>query len=608
MPRLSLRDLPKAIVLLFVVLLFACGSSATETPASNSGSTSASQATAVPSTGGSATAVPLTGGSATAIPKVTVQATQAPPARMEPSGTLNIGQKELGPYQGHPKLAGNPQILLHQGISAENLAAHSPRSASEFLPMLAESWSISADNLTWTFKIQKGVQFHQGYGEMTAEDILWSIDQVVQSDKHPGSSDVGRMWQHEEGSRETPDQYTIALNTGVPAIDVLNRVRNPWAGSTWVSSKKQSDDIGEEAANDRTALTGPWEFDEAETGQFWKFQAVSDHWRQTPYFKELALWEVPEESARVAGFQTGLLDTFTMAFDSIPTVEAVPDTLFMAVPGGGESHLGLYGSSYVGLGTDGQRPNYNPELPWVAPTDDVTSPEWEQANKVRHALAISIDRQSIVNNLLKGFGTPAVMWGWLGNEDKLDSDMIWEFDPVKAGQLLDEAGYPGPNRFSITLTPSIRGAPGEVEACEAVSQMWADIGIDVKLQNLPYSTLRPTLIARTYEGVTCHATSPRVEPFLGYTNWWSHAANWYAGVEHPWLEDNMPLASTLFDADERWVAQKEVGRFLYDNALDIGLYGFDVIWPLIKSVASWKYNITLGETRNINAMEFAKPR
>ena len=85
MPRLSLRDLPKAIVLLFVVLLFACGSSATKTPASNSGSTSASQATAVPSTGGSATPVP----------KVTVQATQALPARMELSNTLNIRQKEL---------------------------------------------------------------------------------------------------------------------------------------------------------------------------------------------------------------------------------------------------------------------------------------------------------------------------------------------------------------------------------------------------------------------------------------------------------------------------------------------------------------------------------
>ncbi|NQW24510.1 MAG: ABC transporter substrate-binding protein [SAR202 cluster bacterium] len=577
---------------LLLAVILACGSSATATPG-----------VATPSTGSSPTIVPTS-----VPPTATVVPADAPTASTEPSGTLNIGQKELGPYQGHPKLAGNPQIFLNQVISAENLVAHSSSSPSEFLPMLAESWSISADSLSWTFKIRKGVQFHQGYGEMTAEDVLWSIDQIIESAKHPGSSDVARMWQNEKGSRETPDPYTIVLNTGVPAIDVLNRVRNPWAGSTWVASKKQSDEIGEEAANDRTALTGPWAFDDAETSQFWRFQAVFDHWRQTPYFREMVLWEIPEESARVAGFQTGQLDTFTMAFDSITTVEGVPGALFMAVPGGGESHLGLYGSSYVGLGTDDQRPNWNPELPWVATTDDVTSPEWERALKVRQALAISIDRQSIVDNLLKGFGKPSVMWGWLGNEDKLDPDMTWEFDPVKAGQLLDEAGYPGPDRFSLTLTPSIRGAPSEVEACEAVSQMWSDIGINVQLQNLPYSTLRPTLIARTYEGITCHATSPRIEPFLGYTNWWSRAANWYAGVEHPWLEENMPLASTLFDADERWVAQKEVGRFLYDNALDIGLYDFDVIWPLSSNVASWKENIRLGDTRNINGMEFAKPR
>lgn len=576
-------------VLLAVIL--GCGSSATATPAA-----------VTSSTGASAQPAPTTA------PRATVAPTSAPKAKTESAGTLNIGQKELGPYQGHPKLAGNPQIFLNQIVSAENLVMHSTSSSSVFLPMLAESWSLSADNLTWTFKIRKGIKFHKGFGEMTATDILWSIDEIIESAKHPGSSDVARMWQPETGSRETPDPYTIVLNTGVPAIDVLNRVRNPWAGSTWVASKRQSDEIGEEAANKDTALTGPWVLKEAVTAQFWKFEAVEDHWRQTPFFKEMALWDIPEESARVAGFQTGQLDTFTMSFDSISTVEAVPGTKFMSVPGGGESHLGLYGSSYVGLGTEDQRPNYNPELPWVAASADVNSPEWEKARKVRQALAISIDRQSIVDNLLKGFGKPGVMWGWLGNEDRLDPDQKWDFDPVKAGQLLDEAGYTGPNRFSLTLTPSIRGTPGEVEACEAISQMWSDIGIDVKLQNLPYSTLRPSLIARTYEGITCHATSPRVEPFLGYTNWWSHAANWYAGVEHPWLEENMPKASTLFDADERWIAQKEVGRFLFDNALDIGLYGFDVIWPLSSKVDTWIEHIRLGDTRNINGMEFARPR
>ena len=74
------------------------------------------------------------------------------------------------------------------------------------------------------------------------------------------------------------------------------------------------------------------------------------------------------------------------------------------------------------------------------------------------------------------------------------------------------------------------------------------------------------------------------------------------------LEENMPKATTMFDAEERWDAQKEVGRFLFDNALDIGLYGFDVIWPLGTKVASWKDHIRLGDTRNINGMEYARPR
>ena len=47
---------------------------------------------------------------------------------------------------------------------------------------------------------------------------------------------------------------------------------------------------------------------------------MEDHWRKTPYFEELNYYSIPEESARVAGFQTGNLDIFIMAFDSIPTV------------------------------------------------------------------------------------------------------------------------------------------------------------------------------------------------------------------------------------------------------------------------------------------------
>ena len=99
--------------------------------------------------------------------------TKAPEADPKPAGTLNIGQKELGPYQGHPKLSGNPQIFLNQLISAENLVMHSAESSSEFLPMLAESWSLSDDNLSWTFKLRKGMPV--GFKATLRGNVMWDF-------------------------------------------------------------------------------------------------------------------------------------------------------------------------------------------------------------------------------------------------------------------------------------------------------------------------------------------------------------------------------------------------------------------------------------------------
>ena len=103
-------------------------------------------------------------------------------------------------------------------------------------------------------------------------------------------------------------------------------------------------------------------------------------------------------------------------------------------------------------------------------------------------MAVSIDRQTIVDELLSGLGNVLYLTDWMGHESKSDPPWVHEYDPEAAKRLLADAGYP--NGFSITLTPAIRGAPAEVEACEAVARYWEEIGIDVKLQNVPYATFR----------------------------------------------------------------------------------------------------------------------
>ena len=478
-------NLTKAIVLLFVALLFACGSSATATPQSDGESTSsASKATAIP-----ATSAPSTGGSAapTAIPTPAVQATKAPPAAMKPTGVINYGVPETGIFQGHPRELSSPRVQYAAVSYGESMWAIQPDLSAG--PLLATEWSISDDFLTWTISIRDDVEFHKGYGLMTMDDITWNYKEYHEGALNARATILGNFWMGKKGgSQEIVDDFTIKVNTGEPWVPAIayEAMRHLGGTSTSIVSKKQSDELGVAEASVDIAATGPWEIVDHASGEYWKFKAVQDHWRQTPFFDELVIWTIPEESARVAGFQTGNLDIFQMAFDSLPTVDAVPGSAITAWPNAGQAGLNIYGQTY---GVDKEGNPYEATdctNAWVSCDEDTSSQEWANAVMVKKAMSLAIDRQTIVDTLLSGFGNPLALRDWMGHESKADPSWEFPYDPEQAKQLLSDAGYP--DGFAITLTPAIRGAPAETEACEAVAQYWEDIGISVDIQ--PFLTRR----------------------------------------------------------------------------------------------------------------------
>ena len=531
----------------------------------------------------------------------------------QPVGTLNVGQKELGPFTGHPALTGNPQIFVLQTAPiGESLLTVS--SDLMTVPMLAKSWEVSEDGGTWTFRLVEGVQFHKGYGELTAEDVIWGMRQFgAEGSKHARASNIRGIWNNEDGHAKAIDDYTVEVNTGAPWSEVpINEIlTSPGGAGTWIISKKQTHELGAEEANGQISATGSWDLVEFRTGEFWKMEAVEDHWRKTPHFAEMYFREIPEESSRIAGFQTGNLDTTVSAFDSLDALVEVEGAELMRLPGGGESALNLYGQYHVGIGTEDQLPGYDPDLPWVSANPDLNSEEWAKAAKVRNALSVTIDRQGIVDTLLRGYGSPAVMWEFGQYEDTwLPPEMRWEYNPERARQLLTEAGYP--DGFSITLTPSLRGAPVEVEACEAIAAMWADIGVDVNFQKIPYGTLRPTLVGRTYQGATCHAAGIRLEPGQGFTDKLSklhHQSVWSSGAEHLWLDEKISQHQGEIDSAARRELAIEVTTFMFENALtNIGLYNFDVVWPVGPRIQPWSEGVRYRDLRNINGYEYIRPR
>ena len=605
---------------LSLALVVACGSSAepeaaptaappaaalTATTAPAPAAAQPTQAAPVQSTQAPAAAQPTQARAAapTAVP------TPAPAARATPvssavaqgpRGVLNTGFKEVNPFAAHPSLSSTIQAqFVGMGIGETPI---SQDVNDVFRAELFSDWDVSADGLTWTFKVREGVPFHKGYGEMTAEDIIWYFHEFGSPDSLNGHSrHVRRLLLDEEGSPiKALDDYTVEATTSVPHFDMLLRLARPNIGA--ITSKKQAEEMGDAEAALDGAATGPWEIVDHISGSYWHMKAVEGHWRQTPNFAELYFYNIPEESTRVANFQTGKLDTMQMALDSKPVIDQVPGIEYMRVEFGGTLQVAL------GLGNfhipELERASWDPELPWVSASPDVNSEEWDRARKVRLAMAISIDKELIVETLLRGVGNPLAGWGWEANMHRLPDDMQKrEFNPEKARQLLAEAGYP--DGFEITLTPDIRGIPSEVEACEAVAVMWEDIGIRTRVNKVPYATVAPVYRAREYTGANCHGTAGVSDPMNLLGNAFASNASGIIGFEHPWLDDKLTQANRLVDDEARYKIAVEVARFIWDNVVHEALYSVDILWPLSTKVNDWGEFLEHGDRRYLTGTEYA---
>jgi ABC-type transport system substrate-binding protein len=474
--------------------------------------------------------------------------------------------------------------------------------------MLAESWSIGEDTLTWTFNIRPGVQFHKGYGELTADDIIYSYQQWgSESSVHARASFIADFWTNPEGSVESPDTHTVVVKTAKPWISTraLEFMRHVGGTSGNVVSKKQSEELGIEKTSRDTAMTGSWELVETKTGEFWRMKAVQNHWRKTPAFAEMTLWEIPEESARLAGFQTGQLDTFIMSFDNIPQVEKVEGALLNSVGLISQAGMNVYGQLYTGIGDPDQKGDFDGDRAWVSANADVNSPEWANARKVREAMTIAIDRQTLVDTLLAGFGAPLCIRDWGGYEHLIPADWTCDYDPERAKQLLAEAGYP--DGFTIDLAAAIRGVAAEVEACEAIAAMWGEVGIDVKLQRIPYQTLRPQLVGRTWPGATCHAISIRLEPMLGLNNYLDKSTFNY-GTFHPYLNENIGGVMGELDDAARMEKTLEMYDWMsHEQKLGFGLYTIEGVVPVGPRIQPWEYT-SFSDIRLPNGYENIVPR
>ena len=576
-------------------------SSAASVPAA-AAAPAASSAPASPA----ATSAP--GARSTLVPTPTPAPIVEPVMAQDAVGVLNIAYSQLGPPKFTPKLSGSPQTAINLSTVWESMW-HSD-SQGNVIPRLVKEWSVSSDGNVWTLHLEENVPFHKGKGMMTAQDMIWSMDNIVSEGTVSGRLAQRQTIFYAEGGGMTAiDDHTLEVDTtsNGPRFDLTWYSTSALlTGALPVMSGAHVESLGEDKAAVEDAVgTGPWQHIEHKTSEVWKLEAVQDHWRKTPNFAELNIWEIAEESTRIANFQSGKMDSIHMSLESLPVIEQVEGVKFLRLPGGGQTHINIHGQMYIDrpdLGTP-----RNSSLPWISSNPDVTSVEWEQARKVREAMSIAIDRELIVETLLGGAAEVNSVFGWMGHEarlNELQDTLVYEYNPERAKQLLEEAGYG--DGFDIVMALTTRPFPGTVQMGEATCVMWEEIGIRCAQERSQMSAFRPKFVDRSHEGVNTHGVGPLPEPLVTYSSSLVSAGIINYGIEHPWLDAKIAEAMGTFDDEERFALQREVAQWVFHNAVILPMYKVNWIFPLGPNVDTW--DMACCDARVMFDLEYAPHR
>ncbi|MDP3062002.1 MAG: ABC transporter substrate-binding protein [Chloroflexota bacterium] len=484
-----------------LLVAVACGPAATPTPTPAPTATPTKPPpTPTPTVAAVATATPTVAAVATATPTPT-RAAPAPTATptlaavITPKGTLTAvtGGLGVGTPSGWPTDCLWCASLVMMGAQEALVKIDTgPDGGLAIGPWLADSWALSPDSKYMDFKLHKGVTFNMGFGEMTADDVVYTFNAadpaVTKGAAHDTLPRAGLV------KVEAVDKYTFRMywTAFIPSVMFELTDFNEGIG---IFPKRAADEKGTEWMRTNFTGTGPFEMTEwtAQKGMFLK--ARTEHWRKVPYIDQFRLLEVPEASTRRAMLETGeasigdpdLKDWTALLAKGLKKAPEGALTDWVMMMGGN-----YWNTKHYVTGEPLTR-KIDLTKPWIANYDDPV--RMESARKVRLALNLDIDREGINQSILKGLGRPAYLRINLDDPICKANCDRWKFayDPKQAKQLLVEAGYPTGFTLGWWVGPS--GVP--VEIGEAVAAGWlADLNVKVVFDRRAYSTMRPSMVTR----------------------------------------------------------------------------------------------------------------
>ena len=308
----------------------------------------------------------------------------------------------------------------------------------EVMPALAESWQVSEDGKTYTFKLRSGVKFHDGT-DFDAEDVKFSLDRARAEDSTNAQKGLFSAIENVEVS----DPQTVVVTLSSPAGSFLFNMG--WGDAVIVAPESA------DGNKENPVGTGPFKFSNWAKGSAIEITRNDAYWGDAAALSKATFRIIPDAAAATNALLAGDVD----AFANFPAPEALPqleaDPRFAVVQGSTEGE--------TILSTNNSKP----------PFSDI---------RVRQAIAHTLDRQAIIDGAMFGQGTP-IGTHFAPHHPAYKAELIdtYPHDIEKAKALLAEAGFPEGFKATLQLPPPTYARRGG----EIIASQLREIGIDLEI-------------------------------------------------------------------------------------------------------------------------------
>ncbi len=430
-----------------------------------------------------------------------------------------------------------------------------------YQPGLAEKWDTSEDGLTWRFYLVKNAKFHNG-DPVTAEDVKWTFDTILDPDTgSPFRGDLAAI-----DRVEIVDEHTVDIILKYPFPNLLFVISNTAGG---IHPANAYETYGDDYGTKVVIGSGPYKLVEWIQGDKIVLEKNEEYdwnpdWMEhqgAPLIDKLVFRTVPDENTRMMEVEVGGIHLLR----DVPTtyVDKFEENDDLIVHRGPSTRLG-----YLAYATDKE------------PFNNVL---------VRRAINHAINRDEIVEYVLRGIGGPA--YGYLPpllKDEYLEEteDLAYRYDPEKAKELLEEAGYP--NGFKAVLSSD--NSTLNSRMAEVYQNMLKEVGIDTEIRL--YDSASYTGMLR--EG--------KQELFVREYSWpnadildWFLLSDQFPYPNHSrWVDEKtdelIKIAAQSPTWEERAKGYKEVLRYLIDQAVWCPVYIPEKIMVARKEVLNFKFH------------------